>query len=72
MADKKLKIWTNAKLPEASAATLRAGVGSNEIVFSHAATASNLVGGQPDAECRDADIAFGQPDPSDVIASARL
>jgi phosphoglycerate dehydrogenase-like enzyme len=72
MAISTLKIWTNAGLPEANLTQLRERISPHEIIFSHKATASNLVGGHPDDECRNADIAFGQPDPSDVIASTKL
>ncbi len=72
MADKTVKIWTNAKLPDASLARLREGIGPHELVFSKGATASNLVGGEPDEACKTADVAFGQPDPADVISSSTL
>jgi len=72
MANTSLRIWSNAGLPQANLAQLREGIAPHKLVFSHAATASNLVGGKPDDECRSADIAFGQPDPSDVIASTKL
>jgi phosphoglycerate dehydrogenase-like enzyme len=72
MAISSLKIWSNAGLPDANIMQLREGIAPHEIIISHKATASNLVGGHPDEECRNADIAFGQPDPSDVIASTKL
>jgi phosphoglycerate dehydrogenase-like enzyme len=67
-----LKIWTNVNIPQANIAQLRAGIAPNELIISKAATASNLVGGKPDEECRNADIAFGQPDPADVLSSTSL
>jgi phosphoglycerate dehydrogenase-like enzyme len=72
LMDEHLKIWTNAKLPEASLTRLREGIGSHELVFSKGATASNLVGGTSEEACKNADVAFGQPDPADVISSSKL
>jgi phosphoglycerate dehydrogenase-like enzyme len=71
MANKIFRIWTNAHLPEENLQQLRQGVGAHEVVFAQA-VASNLIGGRQDPRCRDADIAFGQPDPADVVSSMRL
>jgi phosphoglycerate dehydrogenase-like enzyme len=67
-----LRIWSNVHLPEKNLTQLREGIAPHQLVISHTATASNLVGGQSDEECQTADIAFGQPDPADIIASTHL
>jgi phosphoglycerate dehydrogenase-like enzyme len=72
MANKRLKIWSNAVLPTVNLEQLRAGIAPHDLVFAKAATASNLVGGHSDEDCRNADVTFGQPDPADVISSTNL
>jgi phosphoglycerate dehydrogenase-like enzyme len=72
MPNTRLRIWCNAGLPETNLALLSKGIATHELVISKTATASNLVGGKPDEECRNSDVAFGQPDPADVISSTRL
>ncbi len=72
MSPARLKIWSNVALPAACQDLLAAGTSGQELIQAQAATASNLVGGHPDPQCRQADVAFGQPDPADVIASESL
>lgn len=67
-----LTIWCNAKLPPAAHAELVRGVGSHRLILPAEASASNLVAGGPDPSLEDADIAFGQPNPQQVIELQRL
>jgi phosphoglycerate dehydrogenase-like enzyme len=66
------RIWSNAGLPEINLAQLREGTTAHELILASSATASNLVGGHPDEDCRRAQICFGQPDPADLIGSESL
>ena len=66
-----LRIWTNAKLPQISLEMLRAGVEPHELIVSDV-KASNLTAGKPDPQCESADIAFGQPDPEDLLRSTKI
>jgi phosphoglycerate dehydrogenase-like enzyme len=66
-----LTIWSNAQLPPAVEAELIAGVGRNRLVFSQA-RAGILTSTGPDPLLAEADIAFGQPDPEQVLNLPRL
>jgi len=63
-----LTIWCNAKFPEEAMAVLKAGVGLHRLLLPQTLHASNLAAGQADPLLKEADIALGQPDPSQVIA----
>lgn len=65
-------IWSNAGLPAAAMELLMANLGPHRIVFAGATNASNLTPGSRDPLLEQADIAFGQPDPQQVIDSPRL
>lgn len=67
-----LTIWSNAKFSEADTRLLVEGVRPHRLVFSAAAAASVLQAGRPDPELATADIAFGQPDAAQCLASPRL
>lgn len=71
MAPQPLTIWCNAKLPEAARAELLAGTSDHRLVFS-TQVAGNLDAGGPDPSLAQADVAFGQPDPRQVIELDRL
>ena len=67
-----LTIWTNVKFPDACLERLTKGAGSHRIVRSAAASANNLAAGSVDPLLEQADIAFGQPDPDQIIGQPRL
>jgi len=48
------------------------GAGGGELVLGQKTFASNLIAGEPDPLLATCDIAFGQPDPVDVVASPRV
>jgi phosphoglycerate dehydrogenase-like enzyme len=66
-----LTIWTNARLPKSSIARLREGLAPHELVVSPNLT-SNLGTTAADPELPDADIAFGQPDPQQLLEPLKL
>ncbi len=67
-----LTIWCNTLLPPAARDALTGGVGPHRVIFPPDLQASNLVGARPDPALAEADVAFGQPDPQQVIDSGRL
>jgi phosphoglycerate dehydrogenase-like enzyme len=67
----KLTIWCNARLSEPATAILSAGVGADRLVLTTQRT-PNLAAGAPDPALEQADIAFGQPDPQQVIDLPKL
>jgi len=76
MAYSTLSIWCNAKIPAEAKVSLRAGIGENRIIFADETTSAAPVGANTVAILgalpADADIAFGQPDPVEVMRSERL
>ena len=68
----RLKIWCNAKFSDDATRALVAGAQAHQLEFAANASASVLTAGQPDAALLAADIAFGQPDPAQCMASTRL
>lgn len=66
-----MKIWCNADLSPKAIEVLRAGVAPDELVLSDQRT-GNLGAAVAGAEFFEADIAFGQPDPAQAIASENL
>ena len=67
-----LTIWTNAQFDEAARAQLVEGVAPHRLHFSANLSASNLAKAAPDPALREADIAFGQPDPASALECPRL
>jgi phosphoglycerate dehydrogenase-like enzyme len=67
-----LTVWCNARFPKPALDLLVEGTRAHRLVFATAPKASNLVGGASDPLLDDADVAFGQPDPGQVLTSARL
>jgi phosphoglycerate dehydrogenase-like enzyme len=67
-----LKIWCNAKFSESDTRLLTEGTRSHTVVFSQKASANVLTAGGADPAMADADIAFGQPDAAQCVASQRL
>jgi phosphoglycerate dehydrogenase-like enzyme len=66
-----MKIWCNADLGPKAMEVLRAGVDPDELVLSDQRT-GNLGVAEAGAEFFEAEVAFGQPDPAQAIASANL
>src|SRR5579863_6388985 len=67
-----LTIWCNAHFPPAATAELHEGIKPHRLVVPAAREASNLVGGTADPLLAQADIAFGQPDPKQILDLPRL
>ena len=65
-------IWSNFKLPEDLADFLRQSVAPHRLVIGGRAHKSNLLPGEIDQSCRDADVAFGQPAVHDLLDSSTL
>lgn len=66
-----LNIWTNTPLPAASLTLLRAGISPNRLLISPQLN-NILSAADPDPLLADADIAFGQPDPDQLLTLTRL
>ena len=62
-----LTIWCNASFPPAALDELQRGLGPHRLVLPAALQASNLAAGSADPNLATADIAFGQPDPQQVM-----
>ena len=62
----RLTIWCNAEFPEAVTARLIEGTKGHRLLIDRE-RASNLGSGGPSAEMGEADVAFGQPNPDQVI-----
>ena len=60
-------IWSNAGFPPAVLEVLKQGVAQHRLIFAQQTNASNLAAGGPDPTLSQADIAFGQPDPRQII-----
>ena len=67
-----LTIWTNAQFDEAARTQLIEGVAPHRLHFSANLSASNLAKAAPDPALREADVAFGQPDPDLALQCPRL
>ncbi len=67
-----LTVFCNAYLAPAQYQRLTSGLAGHRLVRPEIPATSNLHAGGPEAACRDADIAFGQPDPTDIVAGVRL
>ncbi len=65
-------IWCNAKFNATDTQRLFEGTRGHQLVFSKIASTSVLAAGAADPALAAADIAFGQPDPAQCRASARL
>src|SRR4051794_7938046 len=65
-------IWSNTKFPSATMDRLRAGIGSHQLIQAVGASAVNLDAGKPDPQLERAQIAFGQPDPTQIIQCPSL
>lgn len=67
-----LGIYCNAALPAAAATELRAGLGDHRLILPSVQAVGVLGRGARDPRLDEADVAFGQPDAEQVIASPRL
>jgi phosphoglycerate dehydrogenase-like enzyme len=67
-----MRIWCNAQFTGAALELLISGTRPDQLLFSKQTSASNLVSGGPDPLLAEADVAFGQPDPQNVMQSERL
>jgi phosphoglycerate dehydrogenase-like enzyme len=67
-----LTIWCNAKFTEPATRLLTDGLRTHRLIFSAQASASVLVSGQLDPTLADADVAFGQPDVEQCMASPKI
>jgi phosphoglycerate dehydrogenase-like enzyme len=67
-----LTIWSNAKFSETDTKLLVEGTRAHRLVFAQAASKSVLDAGKPDPDLPQADVAFGQPDPAQCLASKKL
>jgi phosphoglycerate dehydrogenase-like enzyme len=66
-----LNIWTNLPLPDPALSRLRAGVSPHHLLIS--TQMSNILrAAKSDPLLADADIAFGQPDPDQLLSLTRL
>jgi phosphoglycerate dehydrogenase-like enzyme len=65
-------IWSNASFPPAVTASLDASLKGYGLLRPPSLQSLNLVAAPPDPQFFDADIAFGQPDPEQVMASPRI
>jgi phosphoglycerate dehydrogenase-like enzyme len=67
-----LTIWFNGKFSEPAMTKLLTGLGPHTLVTASATSPSNLDGGTHDTALDEADIAFGQPDPVQILSTPRL
>src|SRR5687768_8732208 len=67
-----LMIWCNAKFPPEIVEMLRRGVGDAKLIEAAGSSASNLAAGSADPLLEQADVAFGQPDPQQLMRLTRL
>jgi phosphoglycerate dehydrogenase-like enzyme len=67
-----LTIWSNAGFPKSALQLLQRSLGDHRLIFAGQTHASNLAAGAPDPLLAEADIAFGQPDPTQIIASTKV
>src|SRR5437870_4237675 len=65
-------IWSNVRLPPEPLARLKQGIGDCMLVQPSDATANNLVPAGQDPQLVQADIAFGQPDPNQIMQLPKL
>ncbi|HMY76426.1 MAG TPA: D-2-hydroxyacid dehydrogenase, partial [Blastocatellia bacterium] len=72
MTQEILTIWTNAQLPENAARLLSERIAPHRLIYAGEMSASNLATGAGDAALSEADVAFGQPDVTQVMSSAKL
>ncbi len=67
-----LTIWCNTKFPDPIMNRLRSALAPHRLIVASARQSSNLVGSDRDSALADADVAFGQPDPDQVLELPRV
>ncbi len=67
-----LTIWCNTKFAPSILNPLRASVAPHRLVMASSPESSNLAGSARDPALADADVAFGQPDPDQVLELPRI
>src|SRR5690349_10767398 len=67
-----LVIWCNAHLPDDARARLVEGMGAHRLVIPAAGLVAPSGSGVVDPALADADVAFGQPAPAQLLTTARL
>jgi phosphoglycerate dehydrogenase-like enzyme len=72
MSTPALVIWFNANLPEAARAALEAGTRAHRLVVPAAGLVAPTGAAAPDPALAEADVAFGQPNPGQLVATTRL
>jgi phosphoglycerate dehydrogenase-like enzyme len=68
----RLVIWSNAAIPEAARARLVEGTRAHRLVVPAAGLVAPSGSGVVDPALAEADVAFGQPDPAQLLALPRL
>jgi phosphoglycerate dehydrogenase-like enzyme len=66
-----LTIWTNARLTEQGRGVLTEAIQAHRLIFDDQSTGA-ATNDRRNAQVLEADIAFGQPDPKDLVDSSRL
>lgn len=72
MSASTLTIWCNAHFPQPAMRLLREGIGPHRLLLPEVRNTLNLAAGTLDPLLEQADVAFGQPDPRQVIELSRL
>jgi phosphoglycerate dehydrogenase-like enzyme len=72
MSPSSLTIWCNSHFPEPATRELLDGVKPHRLIVPGARETSNLVGGTSDPLLAQADVAFGQPDPKQILELSKL
>lgn len=72
MTSSTLTVWCNLPLPETALAALAQGLGPHRLVRAVELPEYNQPLGRPDRLLPEADIAFGQPEADQCVASSRL
>jgi phosphoglycerate dehydrogenase-like enzyme len=67
-----LTIWTNGKFNPAATQLLHDGTRAHRLITAATTSTSVLAAGEPDPALAEANIAFGQPDPTDCLRQSRL
>lgn len=67
-----LTVWCNHTLRPGARELFLAGLGSHRVIQSSNSSRSVLTQGEPDPALAEADVAYGQPAPDDVVRNPRL
>jgi phosphoglycerate dehydrogenase-like enzyme len=67
-----LTVWSNAAFPAGVVRRLERELAGHRVIWPESLQASNLVAGPADPKFFEAEVAFGQPDPAQVMASDAL